>query len=204
MKNCYRAAAGIASRMIGASAGLLLMVAVSAAPAQELRGSASERDPACDSQAAHQFDFWIGDWQVQSRQIQADGSWHEVQEQWTARPIIGGCAIEDFAEGDFGGGMMRGFGLRYYNPTTDEWSITWMSTGAPGQLGVWTGKMSGTGGDFLSAAPDGGVVTRIRWEDVSADGAHWEYAVSQDEGVNWRTVWIMDFSRAASDPASTG
>lgn len=157
---------------------------------------------ACSDPASHRFDFWPGNWSVESRVRNADDSWTETTGTWTVREVLGGCAIVDFARGDFGRGPMRGMGARYYEPGSGQWHVTWLSTRSPGRLGVWTGGFGREGvGTFLREvdAPDETVLSRIRWWDLRADAAEWDHAVSRDGGESWRTTWRMSFRRR--DPA---
>lgn len=183
----------------GAASLLLAMALPGLATAQEAP-TPSEHHPACDAPAFHAFDFWPGEWVVESRMRIPDG-WHESTERWSAEKRAGGCILVDYAEGDFGPTPMSGMGTRYYDPEADHWVITWLSTRAPGRVGRWTGGFDEAGvGDFFSEG-EGPVRSRIRWTDVSAGGAHWEYAVSRDGGGSWTPQWIMEFSRA---PAAGG
>lgn len=158
-----------------------------------------ERFPGCDSPEAHQFDFWTGEWEVESRFRQPSGEWVESTQTWRAEEVVGGCVLIDFADGDFFGRGMRlqGMGTRYYNPQTQEWTITWISTSAPGQWGTWTGTFSSDDeATFLNQVetPNGTRWSRIWWSELTEDSAHWEYAVSSD-GETWQTVWVMEFTR---------
>lgn len=155
---------------------------------------AQDRYEGCDSPEAHAFDFWPGEWEIVSRYRQSDGSWLETEQEWTAEAVVGGCVFIDFGDGDFAGHRMRGMGTRYYDPAAGEWVITWISTDAPGQWQEWRGDFDEDGvGDFFQKS--GEVVTRIRWTDVTDTSAHWEYAVSQDGGMNFTPTWVMELSK---------
>jgi hypothetical protein len=124
----------------------------------------------------------------------------ETRQTWRAEEVLGGCAFVDYVEGDFGAGPMKGMGSRFWDPATDEWVITWLSTAAPGQMGTWRGTFDGSGrGEFLQEAetPDGTVLSRISWYDLGKDSAGWDHAVSVDGGETWRTTWEMRFRRVS-------
>lgn len=154
--------------------------------------------PACDAEPFHAFDFWEGEWMVDSSLRLADGSWRETTQSWTAEKHAGGCVLIDWAEGEFGPVRMAGLGTRYYVPAADHWVITWTSTQTPGQVGRWTGNFEDGVGDFLSEG-GGTTQTRIRWFDVEENSASWEYAISQDGGENWTLQWTMKFRRTPPD-----
>ena len=159
---------------------------------------AQNRFAGCDSPQAHQFDFWAGNWNVESRTLQQDGTWLETDQEWNAEEVVGGCLFIDFADGDFSGHRMRGMGTRFYVPSDNQWVITWTSTDNPGGWGEWRGNFDADGNaDFFqeTETPNGVVTSRIRWEDITDNSAHWEYGVSRDGGQTWTTFWTMEFSK---------
>lgn len=196
---CLRAAVTVAILTA-----LTPLAAPSHATAQHTAGSDDGDGPtACAGPESHRFDFWAGTWDVESRLRTPDG-WVETTATWTAREILGGCAFIDFADSDFGGGALRGMGSRYYEPDSGTWYITWMSTQAPGQLGIWEGGFDDDdSATFLREAStaNGTVLTRIRWWDITDDTAEWEYAVSRDGGDSWTSAWRMSLSRVGQAPA---
>lgn len=172
-------------------------------------GAAAPVDPdagPCDTPQGHRFDFWPGWWHVDSELRMPDGSWSATRNVWFARAELDGCAFLDFADGDFGGGRMAGIGSRYYDPDSDRWSITWLSTDSPGRLGVWTGRFDDGRGDFLRTVetPGGTVTSRISWFDLREDSVGWEFAISRDAGENWQPLWRMTFRRCAGAPRGPG
>jgi hypothetical protein len=157
---------------------------------------AQDRFPGCDSPQAHQFDFWAGAWNVESRTLQQDGTWLETDQEWRAEEVVGGCVFIDFADGNFSGQRMRGMGTRYWVPGEEKWIITWTSTDNPGGWGEWRGSFDADGNaDFFqeTETPNGIVTSRIRWEDITDNSAHWEYGISRDDGATWTTFWTMEF-----------
>lgn len=135
-----------------------------------------------------------------------DGTWVETEATWRAEEILGGCAFIDFARGDFGRGSMRGMGSRYYEPESDTWYITWLSTRSPGRLQIWEGGFDDDGtATFLQevSTPQGPLLSRIRWWDLSDDYAEWEHAISRDGGETWQTTWRMTFRRQEGAEMST-
>ena len=173
----------------------ILVAALAAAPSV---ARAQDRFAGCDSPQAHQFDFWAGDWTVQSKTLQQDGTWLETDQEWRAEEVVGGCIFIDFADGDFSGHRMRGMGTRYFVPATEEWVITWASTDNPGGWGEWRGSFDADGNaDFFreNSTPNGVVTSRIRWQEITDTSAHWEFGVSRDNRTTWTTFWMMEFSK---------
>lgn len=157
---------------------------------------------ACDTPQGNRFDFWPGEWRVESRQRPPDGDWHETEGVWHAEEMLGGCGYLDFTVGDYGDGMMSGMGSRLYDPETDRWTITWTSTLAPGKTGIWEGRFAEDGtGEFFrqTETPEGTVHSRLRWMNIQTDSADWDYSISRD-GVEWAILWEMMLRRLASPP----
>lgn len=152
---------------------------------------------ACDTPHGKRFDFWPGEWRVESRQRPPGGEWHETEGVWRAEAMVGGCGYLDFTVGDYGNGMMSGMGSRLYDPETDRWTITWTSTLAPGKTGIWEGGFAedGTGEFFRETdTPDGTIHSRLRWMNIQEDSAEWDYSISRD-GTEWTILWEMELRR---------
>jgi hypothetical protein len=136
-----------------------------AAPLGAQDAGGPDTDPtACVNETAHEFDFWDGTWNVDSRRLDASGAWQETRNQWRAEEVLGGCAFVDYADGDFGSGPLRGMGTRFYDPGANRWYITWMSTEQPGGFETWEGRFDedGTSAEFSTevvTSADGDVGT---------------------------------------------
>jgi hypothetical protein len=189
-----------ASILMAAVAGLTLAVPAAAQDGSEPDAGSADGPTACVNDTAHQFDFWAGTWNVESRRRDANGEWQETRNQWQAETVLGGCTFVDYADGDFGTGRLRGMGTRYYDPGADRWYITWMSTEQPGAFETWEGGFDerGTSAEFFTEVPtpNGPIRSRIRWWDIREDSAEWEHAISRDDGATWIPTWRMTLRRA--------
>lgn len=133
----------------------------------------------CSTDRAHEFDFWIGEWDVTSGGQLAGSN--------SIQPILGGCVIQETWTGAGGG---AGSSFNFYNPQTQKWQQYW----------VWqNGTVLDMAGDYgdgkmilsgQSKNPKGETVTnRVTWYD-NEDGSvrqHWE--VSGDQGKSWTTAF---------------
>ncbi len=133
--------------------------------------------PPCSTTQHHQFDFWIGDWNVTSGgQAAGTNSIH---------PILNGCALQENWQGAGVGGT-AGTSFNVYDQATGKWHQTWIdSSGTLLQLdgGLENGSMVLQG---QRPSPDGSGMTthRISWTpdpdgsvrqlwDASRDGTTW-------------------------------
>lgn len=153
---------------------------------------------------ARQFDFWLGDWSVRNAHRIAGNAW-EYREDATVRVrsvLQGRAIIEQWAELE--DGSLRGFSLRTWDEQEKRWEIilNWHS-GKPSGFSMMVGNFEGGAGQFLPARPP--ALVRFRFANATADTCTWEQALS-DDGDNWLTNWVMEFSRtgpAAADDAQT-
>jgi hypothetical protein len=134
-----------------------------------------------DTSAAHDFDFWIGEWDVfgpEGRQVGTS----------SITALFGTGAL---AEHWHGAGQVEGRSLNAWDELRGCWHQTWVdSSGGVLMLdgGLQDGAMvlGGDGpGEGAASAPER---QRITW--TPRDGAvrqHWE--VSPDGGTTWRTAF---------------
>jgi len=54
----------------------------------------------------------------------------------------------EFFEGPYQGTLIKGLGLRAFNPQTSQWEHTWTDTSAPGGFLVWRGRFEGNAIDL--------------------------------------------------------
>ena len=138
----------------------------------------SEPDP-CADKKSHQFDFWIGEWNVT-----ADGKSVGTN---SIQPILDGCVLQETWSGAQGS---AGSSFNFYNPQTGKWHQFWVwRNGTTLDLsGEYTeGKMVLTGD---AKSQDGKPrKNRITWH-YNDDGnvrQHWEQ--STDAGKTWTTAF---------------
>ena len=136
--------------------------------------------PACPGGAeSHQFDFWIGEWNVTANGNQAGTN--------SIRRLLDGCVIHENWVGASGS---KGTSFNFYNTTSNKWQQFWVwKNGTVLELagGLQDGKMVMQG---ESATPQGGKrLNRITWSK-NPDGSvrqHWE--ASNDQGKTWTTLF---------------
>lgn len=148
----------------------------------------------------HEFDFWIGEWDLTNLRLQEDGSWSEVGTA-TNRvfPVAGGCGIVELWDGYLGGSHIRGFSVRTYSSETGKWHLVlnWPRQNRAG-FSMLEGVFTQGRGEFFSesTAADGSPgLTRYTFADIGHDTFRWNDGTSLDGGQTWRTSWIMEFNR---------
>ena len=150
-----------------------------------------------------QFDFWIGEWDVNLRVQQEDKSWKDsIKAVAHIYSILEGKAIlELWSAGKDG---INGYSLRYYNPNTDKWDL-WLNW--PGKNRSGTNGLNGSfrhgRGEFFAQSKIDEKTTQIRrytFSDVTPNSLRWDDGYSRDGGKTWSSNWIMEFSRRKPAP----
>ena len=145
------------------------------------------------------FDFLIGDWKIQNRQLKSSNPdvWDAFESEATCRSILNGMiSVEELRipARDF-----SGMGLRVLNKEKQVWTDFW----ANAKRGVLTSGVEGGFHDgrgvFIEESMEGEqtVQTRGVWDNITATTCRWEQATSRDGGATWQTNWSMDWTRVA-------
>lgn len=166
-------------------------------PEGYLRGGRAEEgfDP------KREFDFWVGEWSVSNRHLNAQGAWIDG-DTTRARitPVCGGGAILEEWAGPFRGSFMNGFSLRAFDPERGRWALllNWTTDGRSG-FGQLEGAFRHGRGEFFNTT-SGPQRTRYTFSDALPHTVRWDSAATADGGRTWTTDWIMEFVR--SKPAA--
>jgi hypothetical protein len=152
---------------------LLVLVLLAAAPGPRAQNQG------CGAEESHQFDFWIGQWEVSSGGKLAGHN--------SIRPILGGCVLQESWTGI---GGSAGSSFNFFDPQRGKWRQFWVwRNGTTLELeGAFADGKMVLEGDSLDR--DGKRVrNRITWYD-NPDGTvrqHWES--SREEAGGWTTVF---------------
>lgn len=162
--------------------------------AQEPSGGAEPGDPGkpCGAPEHHQFDFWIGEWEVRSPSGQLLG-------RNSIRRIAGSCGLLEDWHGE---GGSAGMSINTWDGDRGAWTQRWVGAGATLWLeGRFDGEqmtLSGTRG-----TERGEVLDRITWTPLAGGGLRQHWEVSADGGETWKDLFIGIYSRAPAATAST-
>jgi hypothetical protein len=141
---------------------------------------------ACDYPEAHQFDFWLGEWQL---------SWADTGSGTnTVQRILNGCVIQE----SFSGEGFEGISMSTFDLNTETWKQTWVdnSGGYLDFSGSWQNDRM-----ILQRAVqrDGvGILQRMVWYNISTDTLDWNWEASRDGGRTWDVLWKIDYTRRNS------
>jgi hypothetical protein len=141
---------------------------------------------ACDSAAHHEFDFWIGQWEVRLPTGRLAGT-NRIE------PLLGGCVLQEHWRSAGGG---HGTSLNFYDRTTRRWNQVWVD--AQGGVLRLTGARSGEAMVLTGVLPDSAgapVQQRITWTS-RADGSVRQLWESSSDGRTWTTAFDGTYKRA--------
>jgi len=183
--------------LAGAGAMSLLSSAVAAAPTHAATPSVN----ALPTGDVHDFDFFVGTWNIVSRRLKkrwvGSDDWDVFPATFRSENRLGGVVNID--EGVFPTKGWSGMTLRTFNLEKRQWFIYWISS-RNGELNPPViGGFSGDRGEFYGDDTDDGrpIKARFLWTRQGPNAARWEQAFSVD-GKQWETNWIMDHTRAQS------
>jgi hypothetical protein len=149
----------------------------------------AERTPSCDEVEHHQFDFWLGDWDV-------FGPTGKLAGRNRVSTIAGGCAL---LEEWLGVGGVLGTSLNTWSKERSMWHQTWVdSSGALLLLdgGLRDGVMVLEGTTIDPERPGGLLLHRISWSVVDKVGnelrQHWQTSA---DGRRWDTSFDGRYAR---------
>lgn len=160
--------------------------------------------PACNTPEARQFDFWIGEWDISNRQANpaapsSAALYPTGSAEMRVYPVADGCGIVEHWEGNLSWGRVLGFSLRAYDPQSETWSLllNWPApnSGKPAAFSTLEGVFRHGRGEFFSSTTGAdGTVTKNRFtfSDISANRYRWDAASSIDNGLSWKSTWIME------------
>jgi len=160
---------------------LLALAPLAALPAraQSATPTPAPAPPPCSTPEFRQFDFWLGDWEVEAKGKVA--GYNKITR------LYGDCILRE--EYRTGNGAYVGTSLNGYDAPRKVWHQTWVDN--QGQVLLLDGRFENGAMRLEGKTPtDGGEqLERITWTP-NADGTvrqHWEQ--STDGGKTWKTAF---------------
>jgi hypothetical protein len=145
------------------------------------------KPPACAVASFHQFDFWLGDWEVR------DASGKMVGHNRITRMHKECVIFENYRAGEF-----TGSSLNVYDADRKVWHQTWVDSGG-GLLvieGAFVdGKMILAGETVDAEKPGGKVDNRITWQPLPDGRVRQLWETSADKGMTWATSFDGYYTR---------
>ncbi|HSV20020.1 MAG TPA: hypothetical protein VLR71_16520 [Casimicrobiaceae bacterium] len=168
---------GIASCVAGMLHASGLVLASSTAQSVAPADAAAASKPGCATPEHHQFDFWVGRWDV------FDAKTHARAGSSVIESVYGGCTLrENWSEPGFTGGS-----LNTYDATDRQWHQTWTDSS-----GAWREFVGGMQGERMvlvwrhPSVKDAGKIVHVRMTfSRDADGSVRQYSDQSLDGTQW-------------------
>jgi len=149
----------------------------------------------------HDFDFLVGDWEVQNRRLVIRNAGSDEWDEFPARLHVeqwleGGVNIDEITFTTKG---FSGLTLRSFDRAAQRWSIYWINSTRGVVDPPVHGGFDGDHGSFFGDDLDDGLPVRVAfsWRNLGGNDARWEQSFSYDDGETWETNWVMTFHRVA-------
>src|SRR5262249_51157123 len=132
----------------------------------------------------HQFDFWIGKWDLAVRALVKD-KWVEGTGQNEVTSSYGGCVIDERFTSEGPLGPFSGHSVSVF--ARGKWRQTWVDSGGAYLLfaGEWTGS------EMVLAQDD--ARKRMVFTGISPGAIHWRWEQTDDGGKTWKPILLIDY-----------
>ncbi len=147
----------------------------------------AQQGPTCQADEYHQFDFWIGKWEVTDPNGQVTGH-NEI------KPFAASCALLENWVAASGG---EGKSINSYQAGLQQWRQYWVGGGGFTLIltgGLVEGKMVLTGPERVARGGQK-IIDRVTWTPVNKDEIRQVWESSPDQGTNWTTVFDGTYRR---------
>ncbi len=152
----------------------------------------------------HDFDFFLGSWNVRHRRLKqrlaGNHDWEEFDGSTHCQALLGGIVNLNESVSHRAGKSYRGMGLRAFDAKSGSWADWYLNASDPTSLGVpGIGRFANGIGTFLSDEMFEGKPVKVRgiFTPITSTSAQWEQAFSPDGGKTWETNWVMRYTRTA-------
>ncbi len=150
----------------------------------------------CSTPEFRQFDFWLGEWALDSRMRTSfeKDEWQESTCTNSIELVLDSCVIMEHFDGNPAANY-KGKSLSTYNQKAEKWQQTWVDNygGYLDFVGEFKeGKMI-----FLRETETNGVskIQRMVFHDITDSSLTWNWETSKDNGATWVLLWELKYTR---------
>lgn len=157
---------------------------------------------AAQSSAVHDFDSFLGKWQVRHRRLKqrlaGNSEWEEFDGTSHWQSILGGIANFNESVVQRSGATYRSLGLRAFDEKTNVWTDWSLSGRDPTKISVdGVGRFANGVGTFFADDTFEGKPIRVRgtFTLLTPRSMEWAQAFSPDGERTWETNYVMQHTR---------
>jgi hypothetical protein len=145
----------------------------------------------CSTPEFRQFDFWLGDWDVETVAAPGTVSRNQITRAYD------GCTVREEYTTPYG---YAGTSLNFYDATRKVWHQTWIDNQGGGLF--LEGGLRGR--DMVLSTPaDRAEIQRITWTPLDGGRVRQHWESSSDGGKTWVTAFDGLYTRRTTAAAST-
>jgi hypothetical protein len=164
----------------------LILISNSVVSFAQQTTSVANNPPSCSQPEARQFDFWIGEWNLEW------GSGSKGRN--VIEKSLGGCVIVENFDGT-PAIPLRGMSVSTFNPRSRRWHQTWVDNQGSYLDLVGEYKTSSMVLQRKGTVNGKEVLQRMVWYDIKQDSLQWNWERSEDEGKTWTVLWKIKYLR---------
>jgi len=163
-----------------------ILISISITSFAQQTTSPANNPPPCSQPEARQFDFWIGEWELEW----GNGS----KGRNIIEKTLDGCVIVE----DFDGSpaiSLLGMSVSTYNARLGKWQQTWVDN--QGGYLDFVGEYKDSRMVLQREKTVNGkeVLQRMVWYDIIKDSLQWNWERSEDKGKTWTVLWKIKYTR---------
>ncbi|MGD9900476.1 MAG: DUF1579 family protein [Calditrichaceae bacterium] len=144
----------------------------------------------CDSPECRQFDFWLGQWDLEWD----DATGNRVTGTNIIKSVLDGCVILENFDGAPGNALI-GMSVSTFDGKTGKWKQTWVDN--QGSYLDFTGGM--TDGEMVLSRSikqkEKVTIQRMIFYNIEKNNFDWKWEVSDNGGDDFRLVWLIHYIR---------
>jgi hypothetical protein len=163
-----------------------------AVPPAVLAQGAKTTSAPCTQAEAHQFDFWVGEWNAS---WPAGGGQPAGQGRNSITRVLDGCVVEENFSGEKSM-PLRGLSVSTFNARLGKWQQTWVDNqgGYLDFVGGWNGKEMILSREATTPKGDK-IWQRMVWKNITPKGFDWSWESSKN-GKDWQVMWPIKYERS--------
>jgi hypothetical protein len=164
-------------------------------------GQSAQTGASTGHDGRHDFDFNSGVWRTHIKRLMhpLSGSTESIELNGTVtvRKVWDGRAQLEEIEVDGPKGHWEGLTLFLYNPSSHQWSQTFVNSAVGTISGSLVGEFKDGRGELYSQDTLDGrsILVRGVWSDITPTSHHYEESYSDDGGKTWEAVFAANLTK---------
>ncbi|MGH7450787.1 MAG: hypothetical protein ACRENG_05545 [bacterium] len=153
-------------------------------------------DDAASVPAKHQFDFWLGEWDLTWPGEQSGLPAGQMGRGTNSITAILDSAVIQESFVDLAPNSLRGISVSVYNQRLGKWQQTWVDNQSSYLDFVGEFKDGKMIFSRKAMTKDGKeIIQRMVWHNIAKKQLDWNWEASEDGGKTWKVNWQIHYAR---------